>query len=227
MNTVAEELNDSQNKTSEATNQEKPTEVLPSKPDTPPQQQQSSTVAQQSAPTSEEVQKPTSQQSNLGSKSNAASRANLHGSKSDLANSKPKATSKPNLSNKPQPTENQQSEAPANAIIYENTYRMKPDKKFSSEAVIRVLEGILQTKLQKVKYDAEKTGELSKNLANEILSAVKKFEFDRYKYVVDVNIGEFKGQGIKVASRCVWDTTTDSYASSSFRNSTFRLKHIM
>lgn len=43
-------------------------------------------------------------------------------------------------------------------------------------------------------------------------------EFERYKLIVDVTIGEFKGQGIRLASRCVWDTSTDSYSSSSFRN---------
>lgn len=41
---------------------------------------------------------------------------------------------------------------------------------------------------------------------------------ERYKIVVDVNLGEFKGQGIKVASKSVWDTTTDTYASANFRN---------
>jgi hypothetical protein len=35
---------------------------------------------------------------------------------------------------------------------------------------------------------------------------------------VDVTIGEFNGQGIRVGSRCVWDTTTDSFASANFRN---------
>ena len=43
-------------------------------------------------------------------------------------------------------------------------------------------------------------------------------EFDRYKIVVQVDIGEFKGQGIKIASRALWDTNTDTYASSSFKN---------
>jgi hypothetical protein len=51
-----------------------------------------------------------------------------------------------------------------------------------------------------------------------VLQETKKLECDRYKIVVDVNVGEFKGQGIKVASRGVIDTTTDTYASSNFKN---------
>ena len=44
------------------------------------------------------------------------------------------------------------------------------------------------------------------------------FDFDRYKFIVDVTIGEFKGQGISSASRSLWESTTDSYASYSFKN---------
>lgn len=41
---------------------------------------------------------------------------------------------------------------------------------------------------------------------------------DRYKFVIHVEIGEFKGQGVKVGSRALWDTTTDTFASGSFKN---------
>ena len=34
----------------------------------------------------------------------------------------------------------------------------------------------------------------------------------RYKFVVQVIFGEFKGQGIKSGSRCFWDTETDNCA---------------
>lgn len=42
--------------------------------------------------------------------------------------------------------------------------------------------------------------------------------YERYKIVIQVEIGEFKGQGIKVGSRALWDVTTDTFASGSFRN---------
>jgi len=59
---------------------------------------------------------------------------------------------------------------------------------------------------------------MSKELANEILEEVKKFEYDRYKLVVDVTIGEYTGQGVRISSRAIWDTSTDSYASSTYRH---------
>ncbi|KAJ3319599.1 Tctex1 domain-containing protein 2, partial [Gonapodya sp. JEL0774] len=103
-------------------------------------------------------------------------------------------------------------------ITQENTYQMKPTKKFLSEPVQRIVKEILQTRLNKSVYNAEKTPELTKSISNEILQEVKKLNFDRYKLVVEVNIGEFKGQGVRSASRMIADTTTDSYASASFRN---------
>ena len=40
----------------------------------------------------------------------------------------------------------------------------------------------------------------------------------RYKYVVQVSVGENNGQGMKVQSRCVWDEDTDDVAYVSFKN---------
>ena len=40
----------------------------------------------------------------------------------------------------------------------------------------------------------------------------------RYKFVVQVSLGEVRGQGVRVASRCLWDTDTDNHASYSFRS---------
>lgn len=40
----------------------------------------------------------------------------------------------------------------------------------------------------------------------------------RYKIVVQVTIGQMKDQGVRVASRCLWDTATDNYASVHFKN---------
>ena len=40
----------------------------------------------------------------------------------------------------------------------------------------------------------------------------------RYKIMVQVTIGQMKDQGIKITSSCLWDTTTDNYATVSFQN---------
>lgn len=40
----------------------------------------------------------------------------------------------------------------------------------------------------------------------------------RYKLVLQSVIGEVQGQGAFTASRCLWDTEVDNYASYSFKN---------
>ncbi|KAJ3215925.1 hypothetical protein HDU67_010156 [Dinochytrium kinnereticum] len=146
-----------------------------------------------------------------GSKDNIAG---LKGSKQDLANLNSSLGSNRNIAQK-QATE---QIPPTNAIVYENTYIMRPERKFRCEPARKIVEDILAAHLQKVKYDAEKAQDLSIKIANEALVALKKLEFERYKYVVEVTIGEFKAQGIRVASRALWDTATDSFASASFKN---------
>ena len=223
--------------------------------------------------------------SSLAKSTLSASKSNLLSSKNALAGSKGNLASSRfgsmrSLKNGAAGNETGDSnQTPAaNAIVYENTYKLKPDKKynntsfflkkkhahlnhslfgrvfpslmlglkktfhrFMSGAVKKIIETSLSKYLTKAKYDFEKAPELSKTISSDILAAVKckkkqfraqlviymrligvwvglVLEFDRYKLIVQVDIGEFKGQGIKVASRAVWDTTTDSYASASFKS---------
>jgi len=50
------------------------------------------------------------------------------------------------------------------------------------------------------------------------LCDVAELGFKRYKYVVQVVLGEQHGAGIKIGSRCLWDADTDNYASDIFIN---------
>ena len=40
----------------------------------------------------------------------------------------------------------------------------------------------------------------------------------RYKFMVNVCIGEQRGQGVRVGNRMFWDEDTDAYASESYHN---------
>ena len=50
------------------------------------------------------------------------------------------------------------------------------------------------------------------------LDLAAELKLPRYKLVSYVVIGENLGQGIRVASRCLWDATTDNYASINFKS---------
>lgn len=43
-------------------------------------------------------------------------------------------------------------------------------------------------------------------------------DFTRYKIVVQVVLGENKGQGTRIASRCLWETDTDNSASYAYKS---------
>uniref|UniRef100_A0A8C6LLW9 Tctex1 domain containing 1 n=1 Tax=Nothobranchius furzeri TaxID=105023 RepID=A0A8C6LLW9_NOTFU len=48
---------------------------------------------------------------------------------------------------------------------------------------------------------------------------VKELRIPRFKIVVLVYISQPKDQGMQISSRCLWDATTDTFTSHSFRNS--------
>jgi uncharacterized protein YihD (DUF1040 family) len=58
--------------------------------------------------------------------------------------------------------------------VYENTYKMKPNKKFRSLQVSKLTDEILSKQLKDMTYNAEKIPELTKSLANDILQGVKR-----------------------------------------------------
>lgn len=62
--------------------------------------------------------------------------------------------------------------------------------------------------------------QLVKQLADDVRERVKQLGFDRYKLVVQVELGEKKGQAVNMVSRCLWDTTTDGFASESYETET-------
>ncbi len=40
----------------------------------------------------------------------------------------------------------------------------------------------------------------------------------RYKLLVQVVIGQQKGEGVRMGTRCFWDSESDNYASDTFSN---------
>lgn len=61
--------------------------------------------------------------------------------------------------------------------------------------------------------------ELVKMIADKIRDRCKsELNIPRYKLIVQLTIGQRKDQGARITSRCLWDTTTDQYASTSYQN---------
>ncbi|XP_067369743.1 dynein light chain Tctex-type protein 2B isoform X2 [Channa argus] len=97
-----------------------------------------------------------------------------------------------------------------------DTYLIRPNyqNKFKPTIVKECIREIVREKLSGVRYNAEEVANLSHSLAECIKDKVKNAGFDRYKLVVQVVIGEQRGQGVK----CLWDADTDNYAEDVFMN---------
>ncbi|CBJ48976.1 conserved unknown protein [Ectocarpus siliculosus] len=58
----------------------------------------------------------------------------------------------------------------------------------------------------------------TKRICDEIKNGLKEMNLPRYKYVVQVVIGEQRGEGVRMGSRCFWDSETDNVASETYVN---------
>ncbi|XP_072245460.1 dynein light chain Tctex-type protein 2B isoform X2 [Leuresthes tenuis] len=101
-----------------------------------------------------------------------------------------------------------------------DTYLIRPNyqHKFKPAIVKECVREVVREKLSGEQYDPEKVPELTHSLADCIKDKVKTAGFDRYKLVVQVVIGEQRGQGVHMSSRCLWDADTDNYAEDVFMN---------
>ncbi|KAK7495827.1 hypothetical protein BaRGS_00012817 [Batillaria attramentaria] len=103
-------------------------------------------------------------------------------------------------------------------IQKEPSYRMEPHRKFHSGKVEELLKTVLEEKLEKFRYSPKICPNMCKILSDDIKEKVKQMNFDRYKIVCNVLIGQKKDQGVMTCSRCVWDEKLDNFASYSFQN---------
>ncbi|KAL6108073.1 dynlt2b [Pungitius sinensis] len=101
-----------------------------------------------------------------------------------------------------------------------DTYLIRPNhqNKFKPAIVKECIREIVRERLSGKRYEPEEVLELSRSLAECIKDRVKNAGFDKYKLVVQVVIGEQRGEGVKMSSRCFWDADTDNHAEDLFIN---------
>ena len=81
-----------------------------------------------------------------------------------------------------------------------------------------MLKTLLEDKMSKFRYSAKICANMCKILGDDIRDRVKHMNFDRYKIVSNVVIGQKKDQAVIACSRCAWDDKLDNYASYTFQN---------
>ena len=107
--------------------------------------------------------------------------------------------------------------------IYEPTFRLEPeeDERFYPSQAKALADKVIATELANQEYDEDDAKEWSVAISDKVREAVTaNLNLPRYKIIVQTTIGQCNDQGIRIASRCLWDTATDNYASTSFVNKT-------
>ncbi|XP_033093857.1 tctex1 domain-containing protein 2-like [Trachypithecus francoisi] len=80
----------------------------------------------------------------------------------------------------------------------ENTYILRPvfQQRFRPSVVKDCIHAVLKEELANVEYSPEEMPQLTKHLSENIKDKLKEMGFDRYKMVVQVVIGEQRGEGV-------------------------------
>ena len=100
------------------------------------------------------------------------------------------------------------------------TYRMQPqpERKFRPHVVKQIMDQAFEESLDGLShYDAVKCRALTTQVCEDIKQRVKWLNYERCKLVCLVHIGSVSGQGMRVASQCLWDQNVDNFASTSYR----------
>ncbi|KAG0018874.1 Tctex1 domain-containing protein 2, partial [Entomortierella chlamydospora] len=97
-------------------------------------------------------------------------------------------------------------------------YNMSYVQIFRPPVATKFMQQIIQAHLQNKVYNAEECQKLSKVIAEEIKAKLIELELGRYKYVVNVALGENLGNGARMDARCHWDQESDGSAQAFFPN---------
>jgi hypothetical protein len=103
---------------------------------------------------------------------------------------------------------------------WEPSYRTRPTEssRFVPRAVELLIREVMERQLRSAVFDDATCKVMALELCSEIKERVKALNLPRYKVVLQSVLGEVKGQGAYIASRCLWDTDTDNYAAFSMKN---------
>uniref|UniRef100_A0A7R9VVV9 Dynein light chain n=1 Tax=Chlamydomonas euryale TaxID=1486919 RepID=A0A7R9VVV9_9CHLO len=91
-------------------------------------------------------------------------------------------------------------------------------KKLKVSRVKELIAGVLKERLTGAVYHADNTSAWAREIADEIKAKLKEEDWPRYKYAVQVFIGEQRGEGVRLGCRGFWDSKTDNYAHDTFQN---------
>ncbi|KAH0569045.1 dynein light chain Tctex-type protein 2B-like isoform X1 [Cotesia glomerata] len=102
------------------------------------------------------------------------------------------------------------------------SYQISPQlaDKFKPQLVKEIIYNVLHDQLSSKVYNVQDANKWGKEISDIIKNKVKELNFRQYKYIVNVVLGEQRGAGVKIGTRCLWDAEADDYAHGNFLNET-------
>lgn len=76
-------------------------------------------------------------------------------------------------------------------------------------------------------YNHKEAEKLAMDVANRIRDATKDFNIPNYKILVQTVVGEIGGQGVRIASKSLWDDKNDNWASFTYSNVRIILSYLL
>ncbi|KAM3729030.1 Dynein light chain Tctex-type protein 2B [Dirofilaria immitis] len=98
------------------------------------------------------------------------------------------------------------------------TIRPTNQEKFRATVGRRILEEVLAENLAGHIFESNNAEQLSNSLADKIRNRLKELNLPKYKYIIQVILGEERGQRVRAHGACMWDSDTDSAAHHVYSN---------
>eukprot|EP00948_MAST-09A_sp_MAST-9A-sp1_P002828 g2828.t1 len=117
------------------------------------------------------------------------------------------------------------AELPTVTRKYLPTYRVRPEKEFRVDVANRMIKEILEEIFPEQSYTTDQLKSMSLMLNNRVRKALhpqaNDDQWPRYKIVVNVYAGEKKEQGVRIASRALWNSEFDRQTSQFIKRDKF------
>ncbi|KAJ8403166.1 hypothetical protein AAFF_G00353830 [Aldrovandia affinis] len=94
----------------------------------------------------------------------------------------------------------------------------KPSEHFPQVQVIRLLQGFLSSRLEGLSYEASHSNQLVQGLSEDLKRLVMAVCPSRYKLICILTLGQAEWEGAILASRCLWDQHSDTFASHAYKS---------
>ena len=90
--------------------------------------------------------------------------------------------------------------------------------RFYPSKVKKIIEQVVTKTLEDQEYDHQHAKIWAETIVQNVRDQTKQLNIPSYKIVVQCVIGQVGGQGVRIASKCLWDEHNDNYSTYSYSN---------